>query len=403
MRNVLVITVGATPQVVTETVHALLTHPKPFVPHEIYLVTTTRAATVFEPFTKPGSKLEELYEHLGCAKSYAAPRLVPVIDKDGAKVADVRAEREAIAFGNTVTKLVARLAEDPRNRIHVSLAGGRKTMGWYAGAALSLFGRDHDELSHVLVEHTETEPEALEGCEDFWWPTEEDKWVPHKYLKDKNGQPRRFNTRNGRIDLARIPFVRLKPILSEAAFPEGEIDYEAVVAAVAESLSAYRLRLVIDDRTATAGRHRFPLEHRLFAFYALLATARREQWTPSRATRLDPDHYMGWMSLHDFGDCDSRYLKSYYAFLSASHRGGKTAEERLADAADELRKNYDKFVGAFTGLKSKISGPSGMLRQAVANPALRDRIDIKTEENAEGLSCFGLFLEPKQIEIVESE
>ena len=403
MRNILVITVGTTPQIVTETVHGLLTHSNPFVPHEIYLVTTTRAATVFEPFTKLGNKLEELYEHLGYAKSYVAPRVVPVIDKEGAKVADVRAEREAIAFGNTVTKLVATLAEDPGNRIHVSLAGGRKTMGWYAGAALSLFGRDHDELSHVLVEHIDGEPEALEGCEDFWWPTEKDEWVPHKYLKDKNGQPRLYNARNGRIDLARIPFVRLKLILSEAAFPKGEIDYEAVVAAVAESLSAYRLRLVIDDRMVTVGRHRFQLEHRHFAFYALLAKARKERWAPTRATQLDQTQYTGWMSLHDLGNCDSRYLWSYYEFLSACHRGGKTAEERLTDAGEQLRKNYDKFVDAFTGLKSKISGPSGVLRQEVPNPTLRDRIDIKTDNNAEGLTCFGLLIEPSHIEIVENE
>jgi hypothetical protein len=163
-------------------------------------------------------------------------------------VSDVRTEREAIAFGNTVTRLIAKLAEDSHNRIHVSLAGGRKTMGWYAGAALSLFGRDRDELSHVLVDHIAGEPEALEGCEDFWWPTENDEWIPHRYLRDADGNPRLFNARNGRIDLARIPFVRLKHILSEDAFPKGEIDYEAIVHALAESLSAYRLRLVMSLR-----------------------------------------------------------------------------------------------------------------------------------------------------------
>jgi hypothetical protein len=61
------------------------------------------------------------------------------------------------------------------------------------------------------------------------------------------------------------------------------------------------------------------------------------------------------------------------------------------------------FLKRFSEFKSAISGRSGTLRDAVPNPALRDRIEIKTEENAEGLNCFGLLLEPGQIEIVEGE
>lgn len=215
MRNVLIITVGMTPQIVTETVYALLTRADPFVPDAIYLVTTTKAASVFAAFARPGNKLEELYAYLKRPDRPPLLEVLPVKDAAETAVADVRTEQEAVAFGNTVTKLIAELAKDHKTRIHVSLAGGRKTMGWYAGAALSLFGRDHDELSHVLVEHTEGDPEALEGCQDFWWKTAEDQWVAHKYLKGKDGTPKIFNTRNSRIDLALIPFVRLRSILSE--------------------------------------------------------------------------------------------------------------------------------------------------------------------------------------------
>jgi CRISPR-associated protein (TIGR02584 family) len=36
----------------------------------------------------------------------------------------------------------------------MSIAGGRKTMGFYAGYALSLYGRAQDRMSHVLVEES---------------------------------------------------------------------------------------------------------------------------------------------------------------------------------------------------------------------------------------------------------
>jgi CRISPR-associated protein (TIGR02584 family) len=39
---------------------------------------------------------------------------------------------------------------DPQASLHVSIAGERKTMGFYVGYALSLFGRTQGRLSHVL-------------------------------------------------------------------------------------------------------------------------------------------------------------------------------------------------------------------------------------------------------------
>lgn len=99
-----------------------------------------------------------------------------------------------------------------------------------------------------------------------------------------------------------IPFVRLKPILTQAAFPGGPADYAEIVDIVRENLSGQRIRLVVDERTLIAGRHRLRLPHQLFAFYALLAKARKERWRPAPATGLDPVHYHGWMSPEDFAD-----------------------------------------------------------------------------------------------------
>jgi len=400
MRNILIITVGTTPQIVTETVHALLSRSDPFVPHEIHLVTTTRAAAAFAPVMGRGGKLRQLYAALGREADFVDPVLVPVLDARGEPVGDVRTEPEAIAFGNTVTRLIAAFAEDRGVRIHVSLAGGRKSMGWYAGAALSLFGHDQDELSHVLVE-----PEEFEMCPDFWWPTESDHWVAHKFLKDEAGAPRRYNARLGRIDMALIPFVRLAPILSEAAFPRGLVDYAAVVDAVRESLAAYKVRIVLDQRTLVVGRQRLRLQQKQAAFYALAALARRDRWPPSPSTRLPAEHYFGWMTLHDFGAADGRYLPRYCELLAACYRGaGPTAEERLDDARRELRADYDGFLRRNFGfLKSKFLGPSGTLKTAIANPIIRQRVDFHVDAGSDGMDRFGLLLQPAQIEIVESE
>ena len=40
---------------------------------------------------------------------------------------------------------------DPNIQLHVSLAGGRKSMGFFAANALSVWGRDIDRFTDVLV------------------------------------------------------------------------------------------------------------------------------------------------------------------------------------------------------------------------------------------------------------
>lgn len=400
MRNVLIITVGTTPQIVTETVYALLIRPEPFVPDEIQLVTTTTAASALEALVGPDGKLRELYAYLGRQRDLVVPAMVPVVDDGGQAVADVRSEREAIAFGNTVTRLIAGYERRSDVKVHVSLAGGRKTMGWYAGAALSIFGHDQDELSHVLVE-----PPGLEGCPDFWWPVVRDHWLPHRFLKDEAGNPKRFNAGACRVDLALIPFVRLAPILSEAAFPEGKVDYAAVVDTVRESVAAYRVCLILDDRALVVGRQRLRLPQKIFALYALAAVARKERWPPGRSTRLSAEHYYGWMTLHDFGDAEGRHLRRYYELLAACYRGaGASADEHLDRAREALKAGYDEFLRRELGnVKSKLLGPAGALKTAIANPIIRRRIDLDVDTGPDGMDRFGLLLQPHQIEIVESE
>ena len=56
-----------------------------------------------------------------------------------------------MAVADFITEQVRQITADPAASLHVSIAGGRKTMGFYAGYALSLFGRAQDQLSHVLV------------------------------------------------------------------------------------------------------------------------------------------------------------------------------------------------------------------------------------------------------------
>lgn len=58
-----------------------------------------------------------------------------------------------------------------------NLAGGRKSMGFYIGYALSLFGRGQDRMSHILVE------EAFETHPEFFYPPKKPLFLEHASVR----------------------------------------------------------------------------------------------------------------------------------------------------------------------------------------------------------------------------
>jgi CRISPR-associated protein NE0113 (Cas_NE0113) len=118
----------------------------------------------------------------------------------------MRSEADSIAFGNAVCEVVQRETRDEEATVHLSLAGGRKTMSFHGGAAMTLFGRPQDELSHVLVH-----PPSLEQRDaDFWWPG---------------------HNKPGDIELSLVPFVRVRGRLPRMML-ERKMDYARYVAQV---------------------------------------------------------------------------------------------------------------------------------------------------------------------------
>jgi len=118
-------------------------------------------------------------------------------DKEGRLLDDIKTPEENEALADFITQKVNELTRDDDSILYVSIAGGRKTMGYYLGYALSLFGRRQDRLSHVLV------TERYESLPDFFYPT------PYSHLiKDRDNQE--LDAKDASIMLADIPFVRLR-------------------------------------------------------------------------------------------------------------------------------------------------------------------------------------------------
>jgi len=205
---VLVATLGLAPQVLTETLYALaLRDEDRFVPEEIHVITTLpgRERVLADLLDGPHPMLRALATDYGIpqlATALTPERIRVVTDAGGVPLADIGSEADNTAAADCILALIRDLTADPETALHVSIAGGRKTMGFLLGYALSLYGRPQDRLSHVLVDA------PLETHPQFYYPRPEPET-----LTDRDGKA--FLADASRVSLADIPFVRLRKQLPD--------------------------------------------------------------------------------------------------------------------------------------------------------------------------------------------
>jgi CRISPR-associated protein (TIGR02584 family) len=73
---------------------------------------------------------------------------------NGEPLVDIRTQANNQAMADGITEWIRSFTADPETAMHVSIAGARKTMGFYAGYALSLYSRSQDRLSlPIAVKH----------------------------------------------------------------------------------------------------------------------------------------------------------------------------------------------------------------------------------------------------------
>ena len=261
-RRMLVAVTGLSPQVVTETLYALAVKPKQaaFVPTGIRLITTQEGAE--------RARLELLHPARGwfhrLRKDYDLPPIAfgpedihVLADDSGQPLDDIRSETDNTRAADAITEALRALTADEGTALHVSIAGGRKTMGFYMGYALSLYGRAQDRLSHVLVNA------PYESHKEFFYPTPKSR-----VIHTGNGRP--YDTHDAIVTLADIPFVRLREGLNENLL-QGAATFSAAVRDAQRALPPLTLVLNTETCEVSAGGETFRLQPAHFALYWLHA------------------------------------------------------------------------------------------------------------------------------------
>src|SRR5262249_32305847 len=134
-RRILLAVTGLSPQIVTETLYALaVEHRPPWVPTEIRIVTTRRGAETAQRTLLCGDP--GWFERL-CADyrlpetAFGLDHIRVIVGPKGTPLDDILDEADNAAVADFITQEVRALTADPEASLHVSIAGGRKTMGFY--------------------------------------------------------------------------------------------------------------------------------------------------------------------------------------------------------------------------------------------------------------------------------
>ena len=260
-KNILLLVTGGTPQIITETIWALACDPQhneQWVPDEVHIISTgyglnevknkllgkdkilTRMKNEYAQIAN--LRLEENFLHC-------------FTDQDGNELEDLRTPEENEFAANLICEKIRHFSSDEKVSLHVSIAGGRKTMGFYAGYALSLYGRAQDRMSHVLVD------EKFEKGINFYYPSKNE----NDFIIDRENKTIGLS-KDAQVWLAQIPFVRLRTSLPEESLIK-KANFSDVVNAINMASQPIKLILDVKQQKVIIGQKECELSSREFAFY----------------------------------------------------------------------------------------------------------------------------------------
>lgn len=373
-----------TPQIVTETLYALIRQRGERV-DEIRVITTTKGhERLLTALLDP--QRGEFFNFCGdygvdpATIKFDETTILLLMAPDGRPLEDIRTPEENEYAGDQICEIVRQLTRDRNTRVHASVAGGRKTLGIYLTAAMQLYGRAHDALSHVLV------GEDFEANADFFYPPP----LP-RTLKMKDG--REVSTSDAVVHLADVPFIRLRGLSADTLRADNSMAYGEVVSGAQQVLDLLEsdsdLQINLRHYAVTVEGRRVRLTPREMFFYTMFAEFRR-RGTGGGAVALDE------LKLHHFADTFERITAARGERVGLEEAASYPRFDFLPEMLDQLSGSSadgwldfkDKFLVVAARVKSKFSRKGCDSRYVIA---LRDE---------RGTSRYGLGVAPERIKFV---
>ncbi|MEL7440979.1 MAG: CRISPR-associated ring nuclease Csm6 [Pseudomonadota bacterium] len=300
MKQILIAVTGASPQVLTETVYALHKQGSPM-PEEVFVLTTANSKQTLEKGLFVDGHWQQLFDDYQLPMiRFDSENIWLIEDEHGNALSDAKAESDQSVMADFITRKVAELTSDNNLAIHASIAGGRKTMAFYMGYAMSLYGREQDVLSHVFVD------DDFEFVSEFYYPTPYDKYIVGR---DKQ---KVVNTREANVTLAEIPFVRMRSQVDESIYNQMQShSFSKTVSAlnIAHS-SEIKVKISTKDKTLDVAGVPVKLTAKALAIYLFFVKKAMRTETLGRVFEEDVDQTREYLEVLDSMKADVRLYKS---------------------------------------------------------------------------------------------
>ena len=207
-KTVLVVGMGTSPAVMTETVWALAHQSEPVVPDEVVVITTKSGKDALRTAIMSGapSVWNRLKTALVKEKIAIDGKLVfgdtsirVIPDADGNEASDLRTGADNLRAADFMLGELRKYTADSATIVLCSIAGGRKTMSALLFSCMSLLGREDDKVYHVLLP-----PEFECGTEPpFFFPEPGVTYTSKKTEK-------KYRANKVQSELFEVPFVRMR-------------------------------------------------------------------------------------------------------------------------------------------------------------------------------------------------
>lgn len=265
-KRTLVMVLGMSPAVATETVYALSAEAGGIaacVPTRIVIVTTSVGRDVLESevlnpvaYASPYRALEA---QLKAERRLQADLPVPEVrvprysdpeSGEEREIEDAHSQADLDALANVLLAEVQQVTSDPEQQLILSLSGGKKGMSHIAGQVMSLCGRPQDRLVHIVPL-----PKGLERCPTFFFPSA-DRYGHYYEWPEDDGSTGGCHSSEVRLELATQSYMPLRTLVEDAV-GEGEANrysFEELLSTLSRQFSRGpkpTLTLVLNKRSRT--------------------------------------------------------------------------------------------------------------------------------------------------------
>lgn len=205
-RQILVAGMGTSPAVLTNAVWALAHQRVPVVPDEIVVFITKNGKTLLKKALFDGGVWADMLKCLAREGVDVEGKLMfgetsirSIPDVKGNEIDDLRTGEDNLRAADFMLAQLRQYTEDCGVELHVSIAGGRKTMSALLFSCMTLLGREDDKVYHVLL------PSEFEGGTEpvFYFPKKGTKYKARITGKTYPGAKMQG-------ELFEVPFVRMR-------------------------------------------------------------------------------------------------------------------------------------------------------------------------------------------------